>query len=247
MASAANRRSIDRSKAAIPSGRAPPRAGRPPLAPKVPRSRYAELIPVLKRLRIKVPRGTKKSEVVEIANRTIAAMRIQRAFRAWLKANDDCPITMEPIAWPFVSLKVSPLQYTRISLAGIAGMLNVRGNMRNPLTRQDLTCEQIDACRDMVKHYTGQPTQCRYPTAGHQYRYRPIAPLFRAERSARSTDLRAMSEIQIIERAVRVEASGAHIVARENDLDEIIDAIGDSDQELLDILTYIRDLAGRSN
>lgn len=149
---------------------------RAPRKLKVPRINavdYRVKTRTLKRLKVDIPRGTKKGKVYELGVKVCAAVTIQRAFRRkMISANDTCPVMMDPIEWPFVSLKVDDLRYTRISLEAIEGMLNAARTMTNPMTRQPMTCDQIDRARDLVMHYTGRMTRAAYPTRGHLYRAR---------------------------------------------------------------------------
>lgn len=131
---------------------------------------YTTYMPILRRLRVKVPKRTKKRNVVAIGQWTVAAMTIQRAFRRKMtSANDTCPILMTEIKWPFTAFKMSPGRYLRLSLEGYAGMLESGVKMINPLTRQEMTDQQMYQARDTVHLYLEKVIHDKYGTLPIMY------------------------------------------------------------------------------
>lgn len=100
---------------------------------------------------IRTSRLNKKS-IVEILQRSIAAIKIQRCVRSRIGLNDTCPFTLEKFRYPCYGKRVGN-GFFYCNLEDLSNFLVTTGDFREPSTRTEYNSRDLDIIESLVKYY----------------------------------------------------------------------------------------------
>ena len=93
-----------------------------------------------------------KSQLINRLNSVKAVCLIQQVLRRKWIGSDVCPITLESLEYPFVTLKnKNKLRY--YSIDGLIGYYNNSKDFRDPFTKEDISYEKIKEINTVAKFY----------------------------------------------------------------------------------------------
>lgn len=98
----------------------------------------------------------KKMELLEILNTYKSVCYIQKFVRRKLMISDECPITLEKLVYPFVSLKNNKT-FRYYSLDGVIDYYNATKDFRDPFTKEEIKTNKIVEINKVAKFYKRKP------------------------------------------------------------------------------------------
>ena len=78
---------------------------------------------------------------------------IQRLFRTKLMIDEYCPISLEPLKYPFISIRV----YNKFNYYDFKTLVNYflkTKDFRDPMTRLEITDKKLDEINKIISHYS---------------------------------------------------------------------------------------------
>ena len=97
-----------------------------------------------------------KIELLKILNIYKSTCYIQNWVRRKLMISDECPITLEKLVYPFVSLKNNKI-FRYYSLDGIVDYYNATKDFRDPFTKEEIKTHKIVEINKVAKFYKRKP------------------------------------------------------------------------------------------
>ena len=93
-----------------------------------------------------------KTKLIYLINYFKSVCYIQRIFRTRHMIADVCPITLETLEYPFISLKNEKI-FRYYSLEGLIGYYNSSRDFRDPITKKEITNKKIQEINTIAKFY----------------------------------------------------------------------------------------------
>ena len=93
-----------------------------------------------------------KAKLIYFINCYKSASYIQMVFRNKHMVSDVCPITLETLEYPFISLKNEKI-FRYYSLEGLIGYYNSSRDFRDPITKKEITNKKIQEINTIAKFY----------------------------------------------------------------------------------------------
>lgn len=93
-----------------------------------------------------------KSELLYHINSYKAVSYIQKHIRSKWIDSEVCPITLESLVYPFISLK-NKNKFRYYSIDGIIGYYNTSKDFRDPFTKETIKSEKIKEINNIAKFY----------------------------------------------------------------------------------------------
>ena len=109
---------------------------------------------ICKFMRIKKYSGLKKNEIVCMITKHLAILKLQKWIRKILSKNEACPISMEPIRYPyFVYKPVGTQKLIYYNLDAIKESLIKSGDFRDPISRDTYSDKDLKIMDTTDKYY----------------------------------------------------------------------------------------------
>lgn len=112
-----------------------------------------ELKNVCKILHIKKISRNKKSDIIEIINRKLACLKIQRWYRKIKIGNERCSISLDIIQYPCFAFKPALGKLTYYNLGTLKKYIIESGNFTDPLSRIQYTEKHLKTMDDIDEYY----------------------------------------------------------------------------------------------
>lgn len=97
----------------------------------------------------------KKSFLLELLKKFNAAIIIQKNIRTRIMPNDICPISHEPLKYPFVSIKVNN-KFFYYDFYTFIEYLNKTQDFRDPCTRHLINDTKLIQINKLIRYYYGK-------------------------------------------------------------------------------------------
>lgn len=93
-----------------------------------------------------------KAQLIYLINYFKSVCYIQRLFRNRYMIDDVCPITLEALEYPFISLKNEKI-FRYYSVEGLIGYYNSSRDFRDPITKKEITNKKIQEINNIARFY----------------------------------------------------------------------------------------------
>jgi len=93
-----------------------------------------------------------KARLIYFINYYKSASYIQKVFRNKHMISDVCPITLETLEYPFISLKNEKI-FRYYSVEGLIGYYNSSRDFRDPITKKEITSKKIQEINNIARFY----------------------------------------------------------------------------------------------
>lgn len=111
-----------------------------------------DLINICKLRGIKGYCNKNKNNILILIDKYNSILKIQRLFRKYIIKDNKCPISLEPIKYPFYAIKSGKtLNYYNLSV--LKTFLIESGDFRDPMSRLDITRSQLKEIDNVSKYY----------------------------------------------------------------------------------------------
>ena len=98
-----------------------------------------------------------KSQLLTILNKHKCATFIQARLRQKIMTDETCPISLEPLKYPFVSIKIND-KFNYYDFNTIIEYFNKRNDFRDPLTRVLISDKKINEMNKLIIYYYNRNT-----------------------------------------------------------------------------------------
>lgn len=99
-----------------------------------------------------------KGTLLELLKKFNAAILIQNHIRKKTMSNEHCPISHEPLKYPFVSIKVNN-KFFYYDFYTLIEYLNKTQDFRDPCTRQCINDSKLIQINKLVRYYYGKSSK----------------------------------------------------------------------------------------
>lgn len=98
-----------------------------------------------------------KSQLLLILNKHKCATYIQKQLRKKIMTESTCPISLEPLKYPFISVKIND-KFNYYDFNTIIQYFNKRNDFRDPLTRTFISDKKINEINKLIIYYYNRNT-----------------------------------------------------------------------------------------